>query len=233
MVIIVVVKISNIAEKGDKEVKEDKDVWLLWAKTLLNDNRYELNYYIGLPIPMYSYLYHEYINNFMGNQVGMNLSLEKNNLTYRLAYSFLAGDLLTIIINDKGKLEYAWGNNVCLTSEEESNAFIFLKRINSWRKGKTKDFLHKGKMIKPLSIPCGKNTFKHIKNDCVLVDEILTSAYEFNGRTLQFAVNYNDRPINVDMPQPINLYRSPDLSDCEKTVRSFSIPPFEVIAFEM
>ncbi|MBR7162620.1 MAG: hypothetical protein IKD35_01455, partial [Clostridia bacterium] len=36
---------------------------------LFSDNRFELNHFIGKAVPLYSYLYHEFVHNFMGNQV--------------------------------------------------------------------------------------------------------------------------------------------------------------------
>lgn len=47
-----------------------------------NDLRFEINYMLGNPIPLYAYIYHEYSNNFMGNQnmAGAAKSLQKSPL---------------------------------------------------------------------------------------------------------------------------------------------------------
>ena len=67
----------------------------------LSDNRYELCYTYGRPIPVYDYLYHPYLKNFMGNQVSCPLAYTTELCELRLSYSFLAGDLLTLVLNDE------------------------------------------------------------------------------------------------------------------------------------
>ena len=79
-----------------------------------SDNRYEINFHFGMPVPLYAYIYHEYLHNFMGNQVGCEYSIDcrkskEINVLYRLAYSFVAGDLMTLVINNEGKIQWAWG----------------------------------------------------------------------------------------------------------------------------
>ena len=56
---------------------------------LLSDNRFNLNWIYGKPVPMFSWVYHEYLNNFMGNQVCAAGTFEPDpeSLAYRLAYS--------------------------------------------------------------------------------------------------------------------------------------------------
>mgnify|MGYP003312604601 CR=1 FL=1 len=49
-----------------------------------SDNRFELNYYLGEAVPIYSYIFHEYVNNFMGNQICSMLEKKDNCFTYRL-----------------------------------------------------------------------------------------------------------------------------------------------------
>lgn len=76
---------------------------------LFSDNRYELNWFIGQPVPLYSYLYHEYLRNFMGNQVSCGLSYQEENLRYRMAYSFTAGDCMTLVLTPDGNIFPNWG----------------------------------------------------------------------------------------------------------------------------
>ena len=75
----------------------------------LSDNRYELNYIFGQVVPVYAYIYHEYVRNFMGNQVGCPFDTKYNTLTYRLAYSFSIGDLMTLVLLPNGDLMTHWG----------------------------------------------------------------------------------------------------------------------------
>ncbi|MBR5602016.1 MAG: hypothetical protein IKW24_05245, partial [Clostridia bacterium] len=49
---------------------------------LMSDNRFELNYHIGTPVPLYAYIYHEYLRNFMGNQVSCPFMGDQDTLGY-------------------------------------------------------------------------------------------------------------------------------------------------------
>lgn len=168
-----------------------------------SDNRFELNYFVGTPVPVYSYLYHEYVNNFMGNQVCTPLEKKDNSYPMRVAYSFLAGDMLTTVIVDGGRIVYSWGEKDFTNKE---NAFTILKHLNAWRKGLGENYLHIGKMIKPLTLECGKEAFKLNKGTHTFVtDEVLTAAYEYQGEKVQFIVNYNTREVAVSLPKKVDV----------------------------
>lgn len=197
-----------------------------------SDNRYELNYYLGLPVPMYAYLYHEYVNNFMGNQICMMLSQEEYNYPYRLAYSFIAGDMLTIVLIDEGEISYCWGTDCFKAHTDKKQAFRLLKNLNGWRTGAGKDFLHLGKMIKPISISCGTNAFLGEDGRKIVVDEVLTAAYEYNGETMQFVVNYNNKPVTVTTEGPVNVYKNLEMTEKEERVCRFEIPALSAVVLK-
>lgn len=73
-----------------------------------NDLRFFINYSFGCPVPLYSYIYHEYVNNFMGNQClvtdVINTDKSPLNLNQRIAYSFCAGDMLAVALSDGGQI---------------------------------------------------------------------------------------------------------------------------------
>ncbi|UCD30175.1 MAG: hypothetical protein JSV03_06825, partial [Planctomycetota bacterium] len=80
---------------------------------LYNDLRFEINLWMGNPVPAYAYVYHEYVNNFMGNQNNtctvVDIDKSPLNLHQRIAYSFIAGDMFTIVLADSGKIHWDWG----------------------------------------------------------------------------------------------------------------------------
>ncbi len=197
-----------------------------------SDNRYELTHYIGYSVPLYSYLYHEYVNNFMGNQICMFLTMEEFNYPYRVAYSFIAGDMLTVVLGEDGGISYAWGNDCFKYHTDKEKACRILKNLNGWRQGAGKDYLHTGKMVKPISIHCGTNTFKGEDGRPFAVDEVLTAAYEFNGKKLQFAVNYNSKPVAVTVDTPVRVYLDSKLEMGYDNVENFIIPPLSAVAME-
>lgn len=199
------------------------------SKLKFSDNRFNLNYYIGLPVPIYSFIYHEYVNNFMGNQICMMLSKEEYNYSFRCAYSFIAGDMLTAVIDDKGEVAYCWGSECFKSHTEKTTSLTILKNLNSWRQKGGKKFLHTGRMVKPLSVACGKNSFVIEDGSTLYVDEVLTSAYEFEGERAQFIVNYNLHPVTVKMPKRVNAYVDSSLGICLEGVETFEISALSAV----
>lgn len=199
------------------------------ANLKFSDNRFNLNYYIGIPIPVYSFIYHEYVNNFMGNQICMMLSKEEYNYSFRCAYSFIAGDMLTAVIDDKGQIAYCWGSECFKSHTDKTSALQILKNLNAWRKNGGKNFLHTGKMVKPISIDCQKNSFVIENGSLLQVDEVLTSAYEYEGERAQFIVNYNLHPITVRLNQKMTVYTDSLLKNCLKAVDTFEISPLSAV----
>ena len=202
------------------------------ANLKFSDNRFNLNYYIGIPIPIYSFIYHEYVNNFMGNQICMMLSKEEYNYSFRCAYSFIAGDMLTAVIDDKGQIAYCWGSECFKLHTEKTSALKILKNLNGWRQNGGKKFLHTGKMVKPLPIACRKNSFVIENGSLLQVDEVLTSSYEFEGERAQFIANYNLTPITVKLPQKATVYMDSLLENRLKDVEVLEIPALSAVMLE-
>ncbi len=200
-----------------------------------SDNRFELNYYIGTPIPIYSYLYHEYVNNFMGNQICAMLEKTDNNFTYRLAYSFTAGDMLTVVLNGNGDLQYAWCDYVAPKGQHVDKTIVlpFIKELNAWRRAGGKNFLHCGKMIPPVQISCTKEKFLlEDQKTYLYADSVLTAAYAYNGEKMQFLVNYNNRPVLAEFDKAYEVYLDSNLKACSK-VESIIIAPLSVVMMKL
>ena len=198
-----------------------------------SDNRFELNYFVGTPVPVYSYLYHEYVNNFMGggNQVCTPLEKRENSYPMRVAYSFLAGDMLTAVIVDGGRIVFSWGERDFTNKE---NALTILKTLNAWRKGVGKDYLHVGKMIKPLAIECGKEAFKLNKGTHTFVaDEVLTAAYEYNGQKVQFIVNYNTHGVQIALPKKVDIVFTSDGTQILTAVETIKMEPLSAVMVKL
>ena len=201
------------------------------AHLKFSDNRFELNYFVGIPVPVYSYLYHEYVNNFMGNQVCTPLEKKENSYPMRVAYSFLAGDMLTAVIVDGGRIVYSWGEK---DFTDKENALTILKNLNAWRKGLGKNYLHVGKMIKPLAIECGKESFKLNKGTHTFVsDEVLTAAYEYNGQKVQFVVNYNTRGVQIRLPKKVDVILDSTGEQSLMGIETLDMPPLSAVMMKL
>ncbi len=174
---------------------------------LFSDNRFNINYRVGRPVPVYAYVFHEYVNNFMGNQVCLHyrVDYEKTpfSLLERIAYSFMAGDMLTVVLNQNGDIVWNWGQPVDMPLPEQESVKLLIKRTNSWRQGWAKKYLHSGKMIKHCDVTCDSNELIYNIGG-LTVPKIYTSAWRAeDGSTAQFLINYNteDTSCVVHLPE--------------------------------
>lgn len=161
----------------------------------LNDMRFGAWKAWGRCVPAYEYVFHEYANNFMGNQCGYTyweIDHEKSpeNLLYRTAYAFNSGNLLSILLKDHGHIHWGWILKWDYPEPEQENIVTLIRNLNDCRK-KYPEFLQYGKMLKPLAqITC---------DEWILVtahgnrhyDSVLHSSWESpEGRQGQFIVNF-------------------------------------------
>ncbi|MBQ3507632.1 MAG: hypothetical protein IJA91_03695 [Clostridia bacterium] len=158
---------------------------------LFSDNRFELNYMIGHPVPLYAYLYHEYLRNFMGNQVCSNIPEEEDSLPYRLAYSFTAGDCMTLVLTPVGELMDHWGTRDFVNRPHKETALRFIANLTRFYREEAKPYLYAGRMIPALPIDCDRVFFTCRYSDHTLtLPAVLTSAWELpDGTRAQILVN--------------------------------------------
>ncbi|MBR2043047.1 MAG: hypothetical protein IJ946_01770, partial [Clostridia bacterium] len=162
----------------------------------LSDNRFNLNYSSGIPVPLYGYIYHEYLFNFSGNSVCslFFIDSEKSPDCYllRLAHSFIAGDLLTIVINQDGEIMWSWGQREFNTLPDRNAILSFIKSATAYKRGIGKKFLSYAKMIKPQKVFCesvemyGQNLKYANKYPAVLTSAWVTD----QGEKAQFFAAY-------------------------------------------
>ena len=179
---------------------------------LFSDNRFGLNYGTGRPVPVYSFLYHEYINNFMGNQVCINFFYDHKrspeNILERMAYSFCAGDMLTLILNENGDVSWNWGWRDLEDIPNQEDVLTFAANVNKWRRGIGKKYLHSGNMVKPYKVSCGMNTLYGPKGHEFQIEKIHTSAWQAaDGSLGQILVNYNTEEVECTITLPDGQYR--------------------------
>lgn len=200
-----------------------------------SDNRFQLNLYVGTPIPVYSYIYHEYVNNFMGNQVCAMLNKVEENFTYRLAYSFTAGDMLSLVTLGDGKVEYSWDDWIAPRDKtvDKQVAYDFILTLNGWRRGAAGRYLHEGRMVRPVAVTCGKQHFILDDGSAYTPDEVLTTAYTSGGRTLQFVVNYNRHEVTVNLSRAVGGYTDSNLTAEFAPTDKLTLAPLSVVALKI
>lgn len=162
-----------------------------------NDSRHNINYFFARPVPAYNYVFHEYLNNFMGNQntssFTIDFSKHPNNIYMRYAHAFAQGDVITIVLKDKGKIHWDWCTpwNAPEINQDEISAYI--NELSSWRKNIGKEALQYGRMVKPFNYTAetyteeiiygGKHNYSSIESTCFVV----------GNKKYQFFVNYLDK----------------------------------------
>ena len=161
---------------------------------LFSDNRYELNYKLGVAVPLYAYLYHEYVRNFMGNQVACPFSIKEDTLRYRLAYSFCAGDCMTLVLTPEGELMPYWGVKDFSTLPNKEKALRLIANLTRCYKETAKPYLYAGRMIPSPKVECKPVTFSMRRSErTVTLPSILSSAWEAeDGRRALILVNPED-----------------------------------------
>jgi hypothetical protein len=210
---------------------------------LFNDARATINLRYGTPVPAYAFVNHEYVNNFMGNQNGVSstIDIEKcpMNLLQRLAYSFCAGDMLTVILRGNGDMIWDWGTKWETDIPDQDQIIRLVRNLNSWRTGIGKDFLVTGRMLKPLPFDGATNLPMITKPAHLDINfpSVFTSNWQFgNDRKAQFFVNYlpkeQEIAINTSTLKDVKVYKSPSgtqAEDCGDKELRIKISPLSAI----
>ena len=165
---------------------------------LFSDNRYELNWFVGQPVPLYAYLFHEYLRNFMGNQVCCGLTHKEENLCYRMAYSFTAGDCLTLVLTPDGNVFPNWGCHDFTFIPNREKTLTFIANMTKLYNEEAKPYLFDGRMIKTRQYECN-TTFvtKTAEGVKLEVPTVLATAWKKNGKKAQVFVNHTDNDETV------------------------------------
>ena len=155
----------------------------------------------GMPVPAYSFVHHERVNNFMGNQCGivyhMNLLESPENLLYRTAYAFNAGDLLSLVLKDNGKIHWGWVLKWDYPEPDQESIITLIRNLNKIRKSYP-EFLRYGKMIKPLNKIAGGKYCLRMTQSTMIIDSFLHSSWESkDGARIQIITNFLPRKQTV------------------------------------
>ena len=185
---------------------------------LFSDNRFELNYMTGTPVPLYAYLYHEYVRNFMGNQVCCFLLSDVDTLPYRIAYAFSAGDCMTVVLNPEGGLLTHWGSRDFEHLPNKDQVLRLIGNLTRFYQEKAKAYLFAGRMIPALPVDCEERHFTcQFVNHPFAMPAVLTTAWERDdGHRAQILVNPGETE-----------------ATCTVKGQKLTIPAFDAVLVEM
>ncbi len=198
----------------------------------VNDLRYHMGWWFGRPVPALSFVFHDLCANFMGNQVEAMVLIDRekspDNLFLRLAYSFAAGDMLTVLLADNGDIHWSWCTKWDIPVPEQNPVREFIRHLNAWRRGPGKDFLVFGRMEKtpeirgaeviPLKLTDGRSLdYPAVLSSCWLTPD---------GRNkVLFLVNYSAREQEIQKIAGFDSVTALDGSAVNVTSTGLSIPP--------
>jgi len=174
----------------------------------INDLRYQMGYNMGKPVPAYAYVFHPYAANFMGNQVEVLEWVDRekspHNLRQRLAYSFVAGDLLTVVLADGGQIHWSWCTRWSVPKPEQEPHLRLVRVFNQWRRGAAKPYLLHGRMRKPFPVEGTKPVPMHLRMDAVIeYPSVLSSRWVApDGTEAQVLANYLPEPAEPTLRVP-------------------------------
>ncbi len=194
-------------------------------KLHFNDGRNYMGFPIGQPRPLFDYVYHEYVSNFMGNQNTVSCYVFTDEapeiIFYKTAYFFAQGNVLTVVLGKDGKLHWDWGTPWEAKPVDHEAYAAFVKELNGWRKKSLYNALQYGQMVKPLDVRCGEYavptyelyypTFHQGKTyygNNRYYPSIITNAYETEDGTTQVFVNfsYKTQRFSVELGETERTY---------------------------
>ena len=176
-----------------------------------NDSRCTCAFlYRSVPVPAYAYVFHEYLNNFQGNQVCADMVLDKKtpeNLLFRTAFSFISGDMLSLVLRNNCEAGWGWVSKWDEPAPDQESLKKLIGNLNYWRRREGKPYLVYGRMRKPLVNLNGVEEFHLAAVNPEWpefdVDALLTSAWQApDGTEVQFIVNYLPRPQKIRLEPP-------------------------------
>ena len=198
-----------------------------------NDGRNYMGFCIGTPVPAYAYVYHEYINNFMGNQnttmTYLDAAENPENLLYRLGHFFAQGEALCIVLKDGGKINWDWGTPWSQPDPEQEEVFALLRNLVDWRKGNLKEELIFGKMEKAFDINCEKYRIKRKDGRVIAYPSVITRAWSTKIMRSQIFVNPFPRENKVSFTEISGRLIKTPFGNAEDFLGDkFVLPPFSV-----
>ena len=205
----------------------------------LNDLRNNIAFFYGVPVPAYAYVYHEYINNFMGNQNTidriLDLPANPDNLLLRTAYSFAAGDMLSVALGRDGIVSWGWDVPWDTPDPDQDSICALIGNLNPWRRGFAKKYLHTGRMVKAEHVGnIGTYQIDCLDTRTLEFDDVFVTAFEAqDGEKAMVLTNYLGAEKTVTFEGERTVYLS--ASDENKTVcaKQITIPPHAAVLVKM
>ena len=174
---------------------------------MLNDLRSHLAWgAAGQPVPVYPYLFHEYVAGFTGNGVCLRSWIDFRKtpffLQWTLGWNFVNGNLLAVVLREGGDILWSWG---CLWNNpvpEQLPLKTLIGNLCKWQHGEANAILTRGRMIKTPEIHCAKQQVFTTDGRITPIPAVECAAYRVDGKEEIFLVNYNSEFRNAEVVFP-------------------------------
>jgi len=100
-------------------------------------------------IPLYAFLYHEYLNGFQGFYTNR---VNDEALRLSVARALVYGYFINFTLRDKGLVEYDWDQTWTRAVPDQAGFIDWAKRVTHFRAGIARDFLVYGRMLRPWKV---------------------------------------------------------------------------------
>jgi hypothetical protein len=99
--------------------------------------------------PLYSFLYHEYANGFLGFYTNR---VNDEALRDSVARALVNGYFINFTLRDKGQVEYDWDQTWTHAIPDQAAFIDWTKRVTHFRSGVARDYLVYGRMLRPWKV---------------------------------------------------------------------------------
>ena len=171
---------------------------------MLNDLRSHLAWgAAGHPVPLYPYLFHEYVAGFTGNGVCLNAWVDFSRtpffMQWILGWNFVNGNLLAVVLKDGGDIHWSWCSRWDAPAPEQLPLKTLIGNLCRWQRGAAKDALTRGKMVKTPKVHCSKQQIFTTDGRITEIPSVECAAYQIDGREEVLLVNYNCTAMDVEV----------------------------------
>ena len=205
---------------------------------MLNDLRSHLAWgAAGYPVPLYPYLYHEYVAGFSGNGVCLHAWIDFSKtpffLQWFLAWNFANGNLLSLVLKNDGRIHWHWGLRWEVTEPDQEKLQTMIGNLCALQRGAAKDALSRGRMIKTPEIKCSGRDFIDTDNCRTTLPSLISAAWQVDGREELLLVNYNDTEEKAVVTFPAErsgiIRRGDETEEFTAEVLTVAIPPLNAV----
>jgi len=207
----------------------------------LNDLRNHLAWGSGgMPVPLYPYLFHEYSAGFSGNGVCLSewVDVERTPffLQWALAWNFISGNLLSVVLKDGGKIHWHWNLLWSVSEPAQQPLLTLIGNLSRWRRGRAAQYLVAGRMQKTPPVSCGVRTIFLKQQTPAKVPAIEASAWEKDNKHAVILTNYGEKsePCRIDLAALCkgSLYSRQKETAFEADSLLVEVPPLDAVLIE-